>query len=222
MDVLSSTENLQTSVIGDRAFGTDSQTVSRMGGIIIESFRSSGLIPCCKHFPGHGGTLVDSHHKLPVDSRGRDKLDFDLLPFINAIDIGVEMIMTAHVQFNAMDQSFPATISPKVITSLLREHLGYNGVVITDDLDMGAIANDYSPEDASVLAIKAGVDLLLFCNNPSKAFSARSAILRALKEGDISLDRIEQSINRIQSLKKSYPHLAQIANRDQIKSHFFA
>jgi beta-N-acetylhexosaminidase len=222
MDVLSYTEDLQSTVIGDRAFGTESRIVSRLGRIIIESFRASGLIPCCKHFPGHGGTLVDSHHKLPVDSRDRNQLDLDLLPFINAIDINVEMIMTAHVLFDAMDRSVPATISPNVITSLLREHLSYNGVVITDDLDMGAIVNQYSPEDASVLALKAGVDLLLFCNNPSKAFSARSAIVRVLNDGDLSTECIKQSINRTQSLKKFYPQLTQLANRDQINNYFFA
>jgi len=205
LDVVPRTENRTGSVIGDRAFGSDAGSVARLGRIVIEAMRSSGVIACCKHFPGHGGTPVDSHVDLPIDDRDPHTLEgYDLVPFREAFRIGVEMTMTAHVVYPAIDPEFPATLSRNHITGSLRRRMGFNGVVITDDLDMGAVADRYSEEECGLQAFSAGADLLMFCKDPSKALSARDTIYRAWKDGDISTDRVGQSLARIRDLKGRY------------------
>jgi beta-N-acetylhexosaminidase len=205
MDVIGSPENLTSSVIGDRSFGFDPDKVARLGAVVIREFRSKGIVPCCKHFPGHGGTLVDSHIDLPMDTREFESIErLDLVPFRSAAKMQVEMMMTAHVLYPSMDKLWPATLSGAILNGLLREKLSYDGVVITDDLDMGAVADRYSIEDACTAAFTAGADLLLICNNPEKAFRARQRIFEALKSGEIPESRLMDSITRIEKLKSAY------------------
>jgi beta-N-acetylhexosaminidase len=205
MDVIGSPENLTSSVIGDRSFGFDPDKVARLGTVVIRQFRSKGIIPCCKHFPGHGGTLVDSHVDLPTDTREFESIErLDLVPFRSAAKMQVEMMMTAHVLYPSMDQLLPATLSDVILNGLLREKLSYDGVVITDDLDMGAVADRYSIEDACLMSFTAGADLLLICNNPEKAFRARQRIFDALHSEEIPESRLIESITRIEKLKSAY------------------
>jgi beta-N-acetylhexosaminidase len=205
LDVVSQEGIDNASVIGDRSYGHDPQSVWHLAKIVMESMRDGGIIPCGKHFPGHGGTAVDSHKDLPVDDRQLETMESrDLVPFRHAADAQIEMMMTAHVLYPALDRHLPATLSPEVITGLLREKMSYRGVVITDDLDMGAVAHHYSSDECALKAFAAGVDLLLICNNPDKAFSARDRIVRALKDGEIPETRVKESLERIRDLKSRY------------------
>jgi len=205
LDVLSHSENLESSVIGDRSYGGKPAEVARLGHIIWETMARRGVIPCAKHFPGHGGTIIDSHFDLPVDNRSAEWMEgFDLIPFKEAVESSIDMLMTAHVLYPDLDPSLPATLSSRIIQRLLRDNMGYEGVVITDDLDMGAVAKRHSPEECALKAFSAGADILLFCNDPQKAFSAREAVFAAIRSGDISEERVSQSFGRIEDLKTRY------------------
>lgn len=205
LDVPSSSDELDSTVIGDRAFGLDPEIVSAMGNIVIRGLRAGGVIPCGKHFPGHGGTLIDSHQELPVDRRPLSALEpRDLAPFRAAIDLNVEMLMTAHVLYPALEETLPATLSKTIIDGILRRDLGHEGLVITDDLDMKAISEAYSPAEYSVAAIEAGVDLIMICNSPEKAPQAKAAIVQALNEGRIDGHRILRALERLNRLKRAY------------------
>jgi beta-N-acetylhexosaminidase len=205
MDVVAQSEGLGDSVIGDRAFGSEPETVGRLGRIVIDQMRRGGVIPCAKHFPGHGGTRVDSHNELPVDGRDFDALDrIDLPPFREAVAAGVEMIMTAHLRYPALDSRFPATLSYAVISGVLRRRMGFDRLVVTDDLDMRAIADRYSPREYAVLAVSAGVDLLLICHDWDRAFQARSALYAAVKDGELTTERLAESWTRISDLKREF------------------
>jgi len=221
LDILGPACDPGSSVIGDRSYGHDPQSVASMGKIVIEAMRSEGIIPCCKHFPGHGGTLVDSHIDLPVDHRSVDQIEnCDLVPFKVAVDMQVDMVMTAHVLFPALDPFFPATLSPAVISGMLRTRIGYQGIVITDDLDMGAVASHYSSEESALMAFSAGADLLLICNSPEKAFSARSRIMEALRDGEIPPERLEESLGRIRRLRKKYVASMEPCNQSSVMDYF--
>lgn len=221
LDVLPNATNLESTVIGDRSFGIDPDTVSRLGRIVVHAMRDSGIIPCAKHFPGHGGTIVDSHVDLPEDERLADALErVDLVPFRSAVDEHVEMVMTAHILYGALDSVYPATLSHNVITGILRQRMSYDGVVITDDLDMGAVANRFSIEECSLMAVKAGVDILLICHSLEKALSARATIAQAVMDDEISESRIRESVKRIQSLKTTYANSMNPNDRAAIRDYF--
>jgi beta-N-acetylhexosaminidase len=205
LDVLDRSIDDAASVIGDRSFGAEADIVSRLGGIVITELRAEGVIPCAKHFPGHGGTSVDSHVGLPVDERPREMLEgSDLKPYVRAIELGVEMIMTAHVLFPALDPEVPATLSRGIVDGILRRDMGYHGLVITDDLDMAAVAKRFSPGDRSVLAFNAGADVLLYCNRPEDALSGRAAIHDAMSDGTLSGNRVRDALRRVEQLKTRY------------------
>lgn len=221
LDVLRSEETERSSVIGDRAYGQDPRSVWFLGKLVIEGMRAGGIAPCAKHFPGHGGTCVDSHKDLPVDDRSLETMEScDLIPFRNAADHQIEMMMTAHVLYPALDEHLPATLSPRVITGLLRREMSYNGVVITDDLDMGAVAGHYSAAECAFNAFSAGVDLLMICNNPDKAFSARDRLLRATKEGEISEEQVTQSLGRIADLRSRYSASMKPCDKKAVRDYF--
>jgi len=202
LDVLTNTAN---TVIGDRAFSSDPYQVALLGCALARGLRESGVIPCGKHFPGHGGTLIDSHEGLPRDERSTEELTrVDLYPFQQAIAEGLEMIMTAHVLYPALDPALPATLSPKIITDLLRQQMHYQGIVITDDLEMGAIIRHATVADAAVEALNAGADVLLVCHKIELALAAREACLRALESGALLRERVEQATRRIAALTQMH------------------
>jgi len=202
LDVLTNPSN---TVIGDRAFATDPQLVSLLGCALARGLREGGVIPCGKHFPGHGATLIDSHNDLPRDERGEeDLMGLDLIPFRQAIHEKIEMVMTAHIVYPALDPDYPATLSPIIIEELLRRRLGFHGVVVTDDLDMGAIVRHSSLEQASLNALKAGADLLLICHSLEHAIVARDACVRALEDGTLTQQRVAEAVQRVTALK--YAH----------------
>lgn len=190
-------------IIGNRAFGTEPDAVARRALGFARGLARAGIVGCGKHFPGHGDTVTDSHLTLPRLDHGLDRLDaVELAPFRRAIDAGIPMIMTAHVVFAALDASVPATLSRAVITGLLRERLGYEGIVVSDDLDMQAIAAHFGIGDAAVRAIDAGCDVLLLCRSQDHQHEAREALLRAGSEDGRMRTRIAQAAARVRAAKQ--------------------
>jgi beta-glucosidase len=199
--------NPQNPVINVRAFGETPEIVSALIRAFIQGAHTHRVLTTAKHFPGHGDTATDSHLELPVIPHDRSRLDqIELLPFQAAIAAGVDSIMSAHLQIPALDATYPATLSPKVLTDLLRQDLGFNGLVTTDALNMGAIANHYGVAEACLLAIEAGADILLM---PLEVEKVIQAVCDAVETGRISRDRIRASVERIWQAKSKvfdYPN----------------
>ncbi|MFF3498281.1 glycoside hydrolase family 3 protein [Streptomyces sp. NPDC003247] len=187
-------------VIGVRSFGADPEVVAALTAAEIDGYRSAGVAATAKHFPGHGDTAVDSHYGFPVITHSRRTWEeLDAVPFRAAIAAGVDAVMTAHILHPALDDSGdPATLSRAVVTGLLRERLGFDGVVVTDALDMAGVRTKYGDDRVPVLALKAGVDQLL---NPPDLDVAWNAVLRAVREGELGEERLEESVLRILRLK---------------------
>ncbi len=201
--VLDVDSNPKNPVIGVRSFGRDPDRVARLGCAVIQGLQETGVIACGKHFPGHGDTSLDSHLTLPeVHQKRNILLNREVSPFAKAIRSGVEMIMTAHVLYPALDPRFPATLSAAVIEKLLRGSLGFQGVVITDDLEMDAVEMNFGIEESCVRALRAGVDMLLICHDPVKQEKGIAAVIRAAKRGILSHRRIDEAVSRILDLKR--------------------
>jgi beta-N-acetylhexosaminidase len=195
--------NPENPIIGVRSYGESPDTVAKFGVAAIEGYQSQGLFACAKHFPGHGDTDVDTHLSLPAITYEWDRLNaVELLPFRAAIEAGVASIMTTHIAFTVLDQDLPATLSKAVITGLLRNDLGYDGLIITDCLEMKAISDNFTPEDAAVLAVQAGVDILLDGHTLEYQRRLRQALIDAVESGVISEKRIDESVARILAAKK--------------------
>lgn len=189
-------------VIGRRAFSSDDEVVSRMASAMVRGFIAQKVIPCVKHFPGHGDTMVDSHVDLPKLSMPWDELmKRELKPFSRVIRSRVDMIMTAHILNTALDPLYPATLSYGTVTNGLRKSLRYSKLVITDDLTMDAVAKNFSEEDRIALAINAGCDLLLY-KSEEKGRAAMDAAFRLLASGRITAEQVEASFARIREVKE--------------------
>jgi beta-N-acetylhexosaminidase len=200
-DIFSNPDN---TVIADRAYGKDPETVSKMAVEVLKGLRDNKIIPTAKHFPGHGDTSVDSHYGLPVVKKSlNDLYGFELVPFMEAIKNNVEMIMTGHIVVKEVD-SLPSTLSKKLVTDLLRNEMNYKGVVITDDLGMNAISDEYSIGQASVMAFNAGCDIILCAQNIEKGKAAYNSLLDAFNRGEVSEERVNESVYRILKLKERY------------------
>ena len=187
-------------VINTRSFGEDPDRVARLSALFVQGALAGGQLPTAKHFPGHGDTDVDSHVGLPVVSADMARLSrLELVPFRAAIQAGAAMVMTAHVALPAIDSgNTPATLSPRIITGLLRDSLGFRGVTITDAMTMDGVGKGYTNEEGSVLAVKAGADILLKPSDPTKAIDA---VVRAVEAGEISRERIDLAARRSLELK---------------------
>ncbi|GGR21656.1 glycoside hydrolase family 3 protein [Streptomyces roseolus] len=187
-------------VIGVRSLGSDPRAVSALVTAQIRGYQGAGVAATAKHFPGHGDTAVDSHYGLPVITHTRAQwAELDAPPFRAAIAAGIDAIMTAHLVVPALDPSEdPATLSYPILTGVLREQLGYDGVVVTDALDMQGVRTKYGDDRVPVLALKAGVDQLL---NPPKLDLAWNAVLGAVRNGELTEERLDESVLRILRLK---------------------
>ncbi|MEU6666362.1 glycoside hydrolase family 3 protein [Streptomyces sp. NPDC046727] len=187
-------------VIGVRSFGADPDAVAALVAAEVRGCQAAGVAATAKHFPGHGDTAVDSHYGFPVITHSRDLWErLDAAPFRAAIEAGIDSIMTAHIQFPALDGSGdPATLSRPILTGILRDELGYDGVVITDSLGMQGVRTKYGDDRVPVLALKAGVDQLL---NPPSLDVAWNAVLKAVQSGELTEARLDESILRILRLK---------------------
>jgi beta-N-acetylhexosaminidase len=203
--VLDVNSNPGNPVIGDRAFGSTPRIVAELGLVTAAGLQDNNVVACGKHFPGHGDTSTDSHKELPIVDASRDRLEaVELLPFRRAAKAGVATIMTAHVLYKALDYELPATLSSAIITDLLRKEMHYDGVVITDDLEMHAIADHYGSGDAAVRAVLAGCDILLICKEKDMEIAAFEALEKAVSSGKIDIQRLDQSVARIQQLKERF------------------
>ncbi len=187
-------------VIGDRSLSRDPQQVARMGTAVARGLQSAGVAACAKHFPGHGDTSQDSHHELPVLPHSLERMrEVELVPFRALAAAGVASAMTAHVVFEALDARRPATLSPPVLR-LLREECGYDGCVLSDDLEMKAVADHFPLEEAVPAALAAGVDALLVCHQPAVQHRAIDAARRAIETGGVSRERFAEARRRVAAL----------------------
>jgi beta-N-acetylhexosaminidase len=203
--VLDVHSNPANPVIGDRSFSHDPSIVATMGVALMRGLHEGGVLSCGKHFPGHGDTDSDSHLTLPVVRRTRAELDLiELPPFRAAIAAGVPLLLTAHVLYPALDPHRPATLSPVILRDLLRTELGFSGVIASDDLEMRAISGHHDVGDAAVATLNAGADLLLVCNDFTKAEVATAAIERAVIDGALSTDVVESAAGRVNRLTKAH------------------
>lgn len=189
-------------IIGRRAFGTEEDIVSKISSGIVRGFVKNGMVSCVKHFPGHGDTNVDSHKVLPIVDRTWDELmDREIKPFVRSIRAKVDMFMMAHILNKNIDEIYPASISMTTISQHLRQDLRYNRIVIADDMQMEAIAQNFNADDAIALAINAGNDILIY-RDLERGRQAIDKAKEYLKEGRISEDRINESYERIEEVKK--------------------
>lgn len=196
--------NPQNPVIGDRAFSADPKVVGRWAADFIKGLQSSGIAACAKHFPGHGDTKTDSHLELPVVEHDLERLKAcELLPFQDAIAADVATMMTAHVLLPAIDD-VPATLSHKILTGLLRQEMGYKGLVISDDLEMKGIADHFALRDILVKGLHAGVDLFLICSDTDLAEAAIVETQKLVEQGEISEARIADALARVEAFKTRF------------------
>jgi len=193
--------NPSNPVINTRSFGEDPQRVARLSAAFVRGTQDGGAVSTAKHFPGHGDTDVDSHVGLPIVGATWTRLDtLELVPFRAAINAGAGMVMTAHIALPAVegDSTTPATLAPKIITGVLRDSLKFGGVAITDAMTMEGVGKGYNVEESSVLAVKAGADIILKPTDPTRAIDA---VVAAVERGDISRSRIDSAARRVLELK---------------------
>jgi beta-N-acetylhexosaminidase len=195
--------NPQNPVIGDRALGPEPEVVAERGAQLLQGLHAAGVGSCGKHFPGHGDTLLDSHLDLPVVGHDEARLRaVELVPFARAVAAGVPMIMTAHVVFPALD-ALPATLSPRVLR-LLRRDLGFDGVIVSDDLEMKAVADRYGIEELVVRSLQAGCDAFLVCHRADLQERAREALVHAAEQDAGTRARLEEAAGRMAVLRRRF------------------
>ena len=221
--VLDVNSNPQNPVIGDRSFASDPARVIRLSSSWMQGLRDGGIIPCGKHFPGHGATDRDSHFTLPMVNRSLEGLmTVELPPFLHACRNKVEALMTAHVLYPALDAEFPATLSRAILTRLLRQQWSYDGVVFSDDMEMKAISNNYGQsrlfpsarhvgdgegvrsEEPALIAVRAGVDVLLYGHELSRAVEAFELVCAEAERDAAIRAQVEKSYQRIMNLKRRF------------------
>jgi beta-N-acetylhexosaminidase len=198
--------NPNNPVIGDRALAGDAELVARLGAAIVRGLQESGVAACGKHFPGHGDTSVDSHLELPLVEHPPDRIRrVECVPFREAIRTEVAFIMTAHVLVPSFDEERPATISPRIVQALLRDELKFQGVILSDDLEMKAIAKTYTVPDAAVAAIAAGCDGLLICSGDVEVQAQTlEALVHAVEQERIPFKRLEDALTRLRRAKERF------------------
>ena len=195
-------------VMARRSLGPDPETVSRLGAAFIQGMQARGVLACAKHFPGLGRTTLDTHRDKPVVGLGLDELrGLELKPFRAAMRNNVSGIMVCHAVFTALDPERPASLSAKVVDGLLRSELGWQGAVLTDDLEMGAVLADMDPASAAVEAYLAGCDLLLICHHPEMALEALDRLCHLAETGKLSPQRIARGQARLAAIKSNLSHL---------------
>lgn len=194
--------NPQNTVIGDRALSTKADIVSKLGSALVRGYIKSDVIPCAKHFPGHGHTLVDSHVGLPVEEKTLEELDAEELePFKKVIRARLDLIMIAHIMFPKIDPNWPSSLSEIFIKDILRGQLRYRQLVISDDLDMGALKNNWDKGTIATRALQAGNNILLYCNEPDSPVIALDAVEKAVKDGTLPQSVIEENAKLVLDLK---------------------
>ncbi len=213
-------DNQRNPVIGTRSFGDEPVAVSSHVRAAIRGLRSAGVSATAKHFPGHGDTVIDSHLDLPTIAASLTQLRMSaLVPFVAAIAERVDLIMSAHVLYPALERGgVPATLSPATLSGLLRDELHFNGIISTDCLEMRAIADRFSPAESATKAVAAGADLVLFSHTPDSARAAVDALAAALRNGTLSETRVGESLQRVRSLRSRLAEAAGGKGRSSLES----
>jgi beta-N-acetylhexosaminidase len=209
--------NPHNSIIGMRAFGEKPGLVGAMTAAAVEGLHEGGIISTIKHFPGHGDTTLDSHRGIPTVTRSREDLfAIDLAPFRQGIKAGTDMVMTSHIIFTALDPDNPATLSSIILKDVLRDELGFEGVIVSDSMNMQAILKNYTSAEAAIRAFNAGVDLLMlaeehYSHNAQQYLEQQTSLIRAIKtaieSGRLPLARVDEAVKRILTLKNKYTGL---------------
>jgi beta-N-acetylhexosaminidase len=201
--VLDVDSNPVNPVIGKRAFSAQPDEVAALGVALAQALEAGGVLSCGKHAPGHGNTALDSHHDLPIEDVALATLRArELKPFQAYARAGLASLMTAHVVYSQFDPQHPGTLSEPVIQGLVRKEIGFDGLVVTDDLEMKAIDGRYGPEDAALRAVAAGCDVLLICHTPEKQLRAHAALVAEDRKSPALRARVDAALGRITRLKK--------------------
>jgi len=219
VDVVNESRSGFTNALTSRTFGRDANEVAALAGEFLYTLQSNGIIGCIKHFPGLGAAQVDSHEELPVVGSHEDEsFNTDLLPYRELLNTGnVHAVMAAHVAFpnHPLQETaqngklLPSSLSYNFVTTLLRGQFAFDGLVITDDLEMGAIVKNFGIGEASKMAVTAGADMLAICADPNAIRRGYNSVLKAVTDGELSQDRVNESLARIELLKtKLSPALA--------------
>lgn len=188
-----------------RSLGSNPLEVARLGCLVITEMQNLGLAACAKHYPGLGAAKLDPHLELPLVEKSRDLImSEDLFPFREAARCDVASIMTSHTIYQDIDPHYPATLSKNILTDILREDIGYNGLIITDDLEMGAIERERTVADAALLSFEAGADMLLVCHDQLKMRDTVKTLATANKTGRLASKRISESLNRVETVRKRF------------------
>ena len=194
--------NADNPIIGVRSFGEDAGRVAELGMAMMRGYQEQGVLACAKHFPGHGDTSVDSHLALPTVPGNRERLEaIELKPFRALIGAGVGAIMTTHILFPALDEARPATLSRPVLTGLLRQELGFDGIVITDCLEMHAISETVGTARGALLALQAGADMALICHTQEIQRETFQLLLESVRSGELPIERLNEAVRRILAAK---------------------
>jgi beta-N-acetylhexosaminidase len=198
--------NPSNPVISSRSFGGSTSLVTKLGVAIVRGLQDNGVAACVKHFPGHGDTNKDSHKELPMlPNHDLARLDqIEIPPFKAAIDAGVASVMTSHVIYSPVDAKYPATMSHTILGALLRKRLGFDGLVMSDDMQMHAIADNYGFDEAIVLAATAGVDLFWICHSVELQNRAIDVLIRAAESGELPQSRLEEAGRRLDAVFANY------------------
>lgn len=201
VDVFTNPEN---KVIGDRSISSDPEMVAKHSSALVRGYVKADVLTCAKHFPGHGNTLVDSHEDLPVEQHDMARLEScELIPFKKTFKSRVDMVMTSHIMFPKIDPDWPVTLSEIFIQKIIRDECRYRGLIVTDDLGMKAMTDHYGLQEVPVRALQAGVDMLLYCNDPEAPPQALEAVLEATAQGSLNKAQLENSYRRILEVKKA-------------------
>lgn len=204
--VLDVNTNPDNPIIGKRAFSNDPDWAGRLGVSFMKGMQEAGVLPVGKHFPGHGDTSLDSHLALPTVDRANEILEqVELVPFQQAIQHGLDVIMTAHVIYHAWDDKNTATFSPMILQTILRERLGFKGLVMSDDLEMKAVQDHVNFDLFPTQGLNAGLDLFLICHDTEKVKALQNRMIEDVESGQIAPARIEQSLRRILAVKNKIP-----------------
>ena len=204
-----------------RTFSDKPETVALLGQTVVKVLQENGVMAVAKHFPGLGKTSVDPHHHLPtIEADTKEIEEINLIPFKSAIASGVSGVMTSHAIYPALDPDNPATLSYRIVTKLLREDLGFQGLIITDDLEMGAIGKKWGVPGGAIAAFEAGADILLICEDQDMVLESIKTLQQKLLKGDVPFDRLHQSIERIMEAKSRFLKKPEKVSLKDVRKYF--
>jgi beta-N-acetylhexosaminidase len=209
--------------LAGRLFSDRPEMVGLLGRTVVEELQTRGVMAVAKHFPGLGRTGLDPHHELPFIEADAEEIEqVNLPPFSEAIAAGVSGVMTSHAVYPALDPDTPATLSPAILQGILRDRLKFKGMIITDDLEMGAVRKKWGVPEGAVAAFAAGADILLICENQDLVFQSIELLRQRLLKGDIPLGRLHDSINRIMAAKALYLDPFRRVAMEEVQDYFKA